>query len=222
VNLSAGESKTDVNFGYVDKTAPVCSVFATATPPYMTYHDAGSGIAKLQIVKNLNNNYTVTMTPAPTTFSPAVTQPYPMLAGTVATFSPPTNTVVKVSGVRVNSKVSAQLTVKAYDVFGNNVTCDPVETTVTKLWHERGTQTFTEIPYEEHIVTIENGTPGLRALDVIVNGVVFRARKLQDREVVVIDVQSAMYRRRDNTITLIPRGRKGESADVTIGASTSG
>jgi hypothetical protein len=217
VNLAPGETSTGVNFGYIDKVAPICSVFAKAKPPYMTYQDTGSGIAKLEVIKNLNNNFMVTITPAPSAFSPALTQPYPMRAGTIATFSSPAKSVVNVTGVRVNTRVSAQLTVKAYDVFGNNVTCDPVETTVTKLRHERGIQTFTEIPADEHIVTIENGAPGLRGLDVVVNGVVFRARKLSAGEVVVIDVRWAMYRRRDNTITLIPRGKKGESADVTIG-----
>ena len=217
VNLASGESRPGVNFGYIDKIAPICSVYATAKPPYMTYQDTGSGIAKLEIIKNLYNNYKVSIAPAPSAFSPALTQPYPMRAGTIATFGVATKDVVKVTAVRMDTRVSAQLTVKAYDVFGNNVTCDPVETTVTKLRHERGIQTFTQIPYDEHIVTITNGTPGLRGLDVVVNGTVFRARKLDDGEIVVIDVRSAMYRRRDNTITLIPRGKKGESADVTIG-----
>jgi hypothetical protein len=217
VNLAPSQTRTGVNFGYIDKVAPICSVFATAKPPYMTYRDAGSGIKKLEIIKNLNNNFMVTITPAPNAFSPAITQPYPMRAGTMATFSSPTKSVVNVAGVRINTKVSAQLTVKAYDVFGNNVTCDPVETTVTKLRHERGIQTFTDIPYDEHIVTIENGTPGLRALDIVVNRVVFPVRNLGDGAVVVIDIGSAMYRQGDNTITLIPRGTTGGSADVTIG-----
>ena len=42
-------------------------------------------------------------------------------------------------------------------------------------------------------------------------------RNIDDNEVRVIDVKSAMHRRRDNTITLVPRGRPGDSADVSIG-----
>ena len=218
VSLAAGQVKTGVNFGYSETAAPVCAVFATATPPYMTFQDAGSGIVRLDVTTNLNTNFNVTITPTPTTFVPAISgQPYAMPTGTVATFSTPTNALIKVSGVRINTSVSAQLTVKATDVFGNIVSCDPVETTVTKLRHERGSQTFTNLPFDEHVVTIENGNPGLRAMDVIVNGETFRARNMDDNEVRVINVKSAMHRRRDNTITLVPRGRPGDSADVTIG-----
>ena len=69
----------------------------------------------------------------------------------------------------------------------------------------------------EHIVTIQNGNPVLRTLYVAVNGVMFRAGNLRDGAVVVIDVGSAMYRTRDNSITLMPVGTTGESAKVTIG-----
>ncbi|MGE3706788.1 MAG: hypothetical protein AB7I13_16070, partial [Vicinamibacterales bacterium] len=87
---------------------------------------------------------------------------------------------------------------------------------VTKLRQNRGIQTFTDLPYADHIVTIVNGTPGLRALDVVVNGRVFRARRLDDGEVVRLDVSGAMRQGNDNVVTLVPRGRPGESADVTI------
>ena len=121
-----------------------------------------------------------------------------------------------VSAVRINTSVSAQLIVVGTDLFGNTVTCDPVITEVTKLRHERGIQTFTDLPFAEHIVTVENDEPGLRALDVIVNGIEFRVRNLRNRERQVLNVRSAMRPGNDNTITLIPRGRRGESATVTI------
>jgi len=50
-----------------------------------------------------------------------------------------------------------------------------------------------------------------------VNGEIFSARNVDDNEVRVIEVKSAMHRRRDNTITLVPRGKPGDSADVSIG-----
>ena len=52
---------------------------------------------------------------------------------------------------------------------------------------------------------------------MVVNGEIFKARNIDDNEVRVIDVKSAMHRRRDNTITLVPRGKPGDSADVSIG-----
>lgn len=217
VNLAAGQNKTNVNFGYSESVVPVCAVYGSANPPYMTYQDTGSGIIRLDVTTNLNNNFRVTMTPTPNAFVPGtVVNNSAMPTGTVATFTTPVTGVIKVSAVRINTSQSAQLTVKATDVFGNIVTCDPVETTVTKLRHERGNQVFTNIPYDEHIVTIENGNPGLRAMDVVVNGVTFKARNIDDNEVRVLDVSSAMHRRRDNTITLVPRGKPGDSADVTF------
>jgi hypothetical protein len=94
--------------------------------------------------------------------------------------------------------------------------CDPIATTVTKLKQGRGNQTFTGIPDVERFVTVMNYEPGLRRIDVIVNGVRFAVRKLDDNEVRVIDVGSAMRPGWNNTITLVPRGRKGESALVVI------
>ena len=129
----------------------------------------------------------------------------------------PTTATVKVSASRIDLKKGAQLIVRATDRFGNSVVCDPVQTTVTKMRQDKGVQTFTDIPYAEHLVTIENGTPGLRALAVIVNGVEFVARRLEDGEVATLNVKSAMRPGLNNTITLEPRGRKGETADVTIG-----
>ncbi len=207
----------DHYYGYQDTTKPVCYVYANASPPYMTYQDTGSGIVRLDVITNLYSNFRVTVTPAPSAFTPALTQPYPMPTGTIATFSTPVTALIRVSATRISTSRGAQLTVKATDAAGNNVTCDPVETTVTRLQHDRGIQTFTGLPYEEHIVTIENGTPGLRGLDVVVNDVEFRVRQLGDRSIRVIDVRQAMKPGWDNIITLVPRGKKGESSDVTIG-----
>lgn len=133
-------------------------------------------------------------------------------------YATPTTSLITVTAQRINTAVSAQLIVVATDAFGNTVTCDPVETTVTKLRQDRGVQTFTDLPYEEHFVTIENGSPGLRGMDIIVNGTEFRVRGLDDREVRRVNVRRAMLRGHQNVITIVPRGRRGESADVTIAA----
>lgn len=215
--LPAGGSVPNLNFGYRDVTVPVCAVFGSANPPYMTYRDTGSGIVRLDVTKNLNSNFLVTITPGPTAFTPStVANPSAMPTATFATYASPTTSLITVTAQRINTAVSAQLVVKATDAFGNVVTCDPVETTVTKLRHDRGVQTFTDLPFEEHFVTIENGTPGLRGLDVVVNGTEFRVRGLEDGEVKRLNVRRAMLPGLNNTITLVPRGRRGESADVTI------
>jgi hypothetical protein len=195
VSVAAGGAIENVNFGYVDTAAPVCTIQTYAGPPYrgvMTFQDPGSGIVSLTIVKNVN--FSVAM--------PA--------------FTAPSTAPLAVTATRIDPRKSAQLLVKAVDAFGNAFTCDPVVTTLTKLRQDRGLQTFTDLPHAEHIVTIENDDPGLRGLDVVVNGVTFEVRRLQPREVRIIDVESAMRRGNRNVITLAPRGRKGESATITI------
>ena len=203
-----------------DTTSPVCAVYANANPPYMTFQDGGSGIVRLLVTTNLNKNFNMTITPTPagTTFLPAVpSQPWPMPTGSIITFPQGVTSLIKVTAVRINSKVSAQLTIKATDAVGRSVTCDPVETTVVKLKHDAGVQTFNNLPFAEHFITIENGKPGLRGFDIVVNNEEFKVRSLDDKEVRTLNVRSAMKRGNKNTITLIPRGKNGESADVTIG-----
>ncbi len=107
------------------------------------------------------------------------------------------------------------MTVLATDAAGNTVSCDPVETTLTKLKQDAGSQTFTNISRRDHIVTVENG--GLRAVDIIVNGTTFKIKRLSDDEVRVVNIKSAMTPGMTNAITLVPKGQKGETAEITIG-----
>ncbi len=200
-----------------DTTPPVCAVYANASPAYMTYQDGGSGIVRLDVTTNLNSNYKVTISPAPagTTYSPSAANGTALVTGTVIRFPTGVTSLIKVSAVRVSTSKSSQLTVKATDAAGKTVTCDPVETTVTVLKNDNGDQTFDNLPWEEHFVRIENG--GLKSMDVIVNGTTFKVKRLDDDEVRTIDVSSAMKHNNKNSITLSPKGKKGETADVTIG-----
>ena len=196
VVLSAGHNTPNVNFGYIETTAPTCTEVSYNGPPFhgtMTFQDTGGGIASLTIVTNIN------------------------FSTVMPTFTAPSKAPLVVSATRIDATKSATLTVKATDVFGNSFSCDPVVTTITKLRHENGTQTFTDLPYAEHIVTIQNDNPGLNALDVVVNGTTFQVRKLADNATRVLDVSSAMKRGNHNTIDLVPRGKKGDSATITIG-----
>ncbi|HEV3139286.1 MAG TPA: hypothetical protein VGY57_02155, partial [Vicinamibacterales bacterium] len=211
VTLSAGQKQPNVNFGYSETTPPTCTEQSWAGPPFhgtMTFQDVGGGIVSLTIIKNVN--FSVTMPGVSGTILP------PSPPNVVATFSPPSRAPLAINATRIDGTRSATLTVKAVDVFGNTISCDPIATTVTKLRHERGGQTLAGIAAADHVVTIENGAPGLKGLDVVVNGVVFEVRKLADRETRVVDVKSAMRAGDRNTITLVPRGRNGESAVVTI------
>jgi hypothetical protein len=213
--LVAGGQVANLNFGYFppELVKPTCTETSAATPkPFhgtMTFQDVGGGLVSLVITQNANFKATMPY-PGGTVYNP------PAAPSQVLTFNPPTTAPVAVYVARIDETKSASITVKATDVFGNVLSCDPVATTVTKLRHEQGTQTFTNIPASEHIVTIENGAPGLNALDVVVNNTEFRVRRLGDNERRVIDVGSAMRRGANNVIALVPRGRPGDSAVITI------
>ena len=178
-----------------DITPPGCVMTTQIGPPYtvkMTFRDTETGLAALSIDTNVNFNVS-----------------FPR-------FTRGTTGYVTVTGTRIDGATSGQLVIKGVDVAGNAKWCDPVVATVTRLTQNKGKQTFTGIADAEHIVTVVNGSPGLRRLEVVVNGVTFPVKQLDDKEVVVVDIRSAMRVGTNNTITLIPRGKKGESADVTI------
>jgi hypothetical protein len=199
VALPAGGSKV-VNFGYYETAVPTCSEVVNSTSPFrgtMTFQDSGSGIVSL--VVNTNVNFSVQM-------------PSPM-----PSVSAPIKTPLNIVATRIDATKSATLTVTASDLFGNSVTCDPIATTVTKLKHELGAQTMSDVDGTMHVVTIVNDTPGLNRLEVVVNGVTFMVKKLDDGERVVVDIASALHRGSNNVVTLVPHGKKGDSATVTIG-----
>jgi hypothetical protein len=189
-------TNADHYFGLTpEKNPPTCTINSTKGPPLkvtMTFRDSGSGIARFEIVDAIN------------------------LKMTLPSFTAPAAGPLVVTGTRIDPKKSTGMTIRAIDFFGNTMLCDPVTTVVTRLRHENGTQTFTGIPEAEHFVTVQNGSPGVRRLDVVVNGETFRVRKLDDSEIALIDIASAMENGPVNTVTLVPYGKKGDSALVMI------
>lgn len=67
------------------------------------------------------------------------------------------------------------------------------------------------IRHVESKVTVYNGDPGVKNLDVIVNGQRFKIAGLGDKETVTLDVSSAMVKGARNTITLKVYGKPGAS-----------
>jgi hypothetical protein len=76
-------------------------------------------------------------------------------------------------------------------------------------------QVVTGVAQAESTVSIYNNTPGLRQIDVKVNGKLFRVSRLSNGEVRSIDVASALKAGNHNTIVLTPRRGIG-SAEVVI------
>jgi hypothetical protein len=193
--------------------APTCSVNDQALT--MTYNSA-IGIARLDVTTNLNNNFKVNITPSPTstTFSPNGNNTA-MPAGEYIKFPSPVTSAVTVAVSRINTSKSAQLTVQATDAAGQTITCDPVTTVLSGLnWKSglNGVQTFTNLPQAAGIITINNGTPGLNDVLVLVNGFPFIETKMTDGQVIDLNVSKAMKPGNNNTIVLVGIGTSGNSS----------
>jgi hypothetical protein len=88
--------------------------------------------------------------------------------------------------------------------------CDPIMTTVLKEPHH---QAFTNVPSDEHVVTVTNGAPGLRRIALHVNDQRF-VQKLAPGQTATLDIGSALLPGDANRITI--RGWGKGSADVII------
>lgn len=76
-------------------------------------------------------------------------------------------------------------------------------------------ETFSDIPAAERYVTLQNGSPGLRRVQLVVNGKRLTPRWLRDGGVRRIDIGSAMLAEK-NIVTVIANGRPGTSALLVI------
>jgi hypothetical protein len=119
-----------------------------------------------------------------------------------------------VTAARVNPLDPARLTLTIVDVVGNMTVCDPVQTVLFR--GRRNAQLITAIPGAEGVLTIANGTPGLRRLVVKVNGRRLRSIRLAWGEKRDVDVSRYMVPGDSNTVALRGYGPRGASAEVLI------
>ena len=130
---------------------------------------------------------------------------------------------VIVVGTRASSSFRASLNAQAYDLCDSfSATIDPVITQLTVGDSGETRQTFTDIPSAEHYVIVQNATPGLSKLSLLVNGQSFVLSGLKDGEIRTLDIASAMVPGENNTVVLIGVGIPGSSAEITIGDSPTG
>jgi hypothetical protein len=126
----------------------------------------------------------------------------------------PGTTFATVTATRIDPNAPGRVVLQAC-AFGC-IVADPVltELQVSKSGN-RAEDSFSEIPAGEHFITLQNGTPGLRKVQVLVNDKPAATRWLRDKNVRTIDVGSSM-KPGPNTITLVANGRPGSSALVLI------
>jgi hypothetical protein len=181
-----------------ERTAPSCRIVEQGKTDtgaaYLVFEvrDQGSGLVRTQVV------YTRNATVTPFDFAHGTTDP------------------VRIKVTATDPAQSVGITIDVHDVAGNRGVCDPVMTIVSQDRWLPAVQTFRDLPQAESHVLVQNGTPGLAHLALLVNGRVFLVSGLADGEVRTLNVASAMRPGTGNTIRLVPLGRPGGSALVVI------
>ncbi len=178
-----------------DTTPPSCALTAViAGPPkqiQITIQDADGGLQSIEVITSDNAN---TLVP-------------PFAVGT-------TDPVV-VTATKIDQSAGAAVDLKATDLAGNVTTCDPALVTVKSGAGRATSQVVTGVSQAESRVSIYNNAPGVRQIDIKVNGKLFKATRLADGEVRTINVASGLTAGNHNRIVLTARGGSG-SADVVI------
>jgi hypothetical protein len=121
-----------------------------------------------------------------------------------------------VTATKVDCAQPSELTLQVTTTAGQSLTCDPV---VAQLVRQRGQphqEVFSGLPQAESRLTLANGEPGLEAVDVLVNGSLFRLEDPRDAETRTLSVAATMRPRTRNTIRVIDHGQLGSSALLVI------
>lgn len=180
-----------------DVTPPVCQVESVDPGPptrlFVHVQDPQSGLARIEVVEQ--DNATVSV---------------PSHARDGFTGS------VTVVGTKIDQGEAARVQLRVHDRSGNITDCDPVLTVVARATGRPDSQVFGDIPPEEHVVTVFNGDPGLRQLQIEVNGRKFLLAPLEPGEERTVDVASAIVPGVSSTFKLTSRGKPGGSATVMI------
>ena len=171
---------------------PLCDLRFLAEGVDATVQDTGSGIAEILPLEL--KNATLSIPP----FTPGTQQP------------------LVVQARKVNPNLSARVLLKLQDRCGNTLPCDPVLTLAVREAGKPAVEILGDMPQEDDTVTVMNGTPGLRHLDVVVNGVRFKVQGLADGEERDLDISSALLPGSHNSVALSGRGKPGGQATIAI------
>jgi hypothetical protein len=191
-----------LNFGNVRDGPPVCPppTFGTNANgvPFMqiSVQDSDTGLASIQVT--YAKNITVDISPNP-------------FFGT--------KNPVTVTGTAIDPSAHIGLTFIATDLNGNQVTCDPIVTKVVRENGKPADQTFTGLPDFESKVTVANGSPGVKSINIVVNGITFKLTGLEAGEVRTLDVASAMLPGSDNVISMSAHGGGGSGTAMVMVAN---
>jgi hypothetical protein len=135
---------------------------------------------------------------------------------TVDSFVPGALGPVQVLATATRKNGSYSVEVDVYDVAGNKAICDPFVAVVSRLDDQPEDTTFTGVAQADSQVRIINGDPGMRKVQLIVNGKKFKEADLAAGEVRSLDISAAMKKGADNTIVVRTRGKKGAEVIVVV------
>jgi hypothetical protein len=127
-----------------------------------------------------------------------------------------TQAPVVVKARKVDPGARSVVELRITDICEEVITCDPVLTLQVREHGKPATDTVSNLPQAEGKVTVINGSPGVTALRIEVNGTPFVLAGLADGEQRTADVSSVMLPGNGNTIVLTAQGKPGGSAEVII------
>jgi hypothetical protein len=133
---------------------------------------------------------------------------------TIPSFAPKTLDPVVVTATKKDPSLSSRLEVLVTDWFFGKKTCDPTVVTVVRGRDHAVTET--NIPGEEHVVTIRNGTPSLNRVVITVNDRKTFSVYMRNRTQRSIDVASAMSTRRGNTLSFVGKGGSRDGSATVL------
>lgn len=178
----------------LDTTPPTCPLVVDQGPPTVvtvTVRDAQNGLASILVTKSENAD--------------TVVPPF-----TVGTTDP-----VIVTATKIDQSLRSRVEMLVTDLAGNVALCDPILSLMVRDANGPTTETHTDVPQIEDKITFNNGTPGVKKIEVIVNGEKFKVTGLKDGEEHTLDIASAMHEG-DNTVTIKINGPKNSWVNVMI------
>jgi hypothetical protein len=129
---------------------------------------------------------------------------------------PANSAMVLLKAAKDNEGVVATVNVIAIDKCGRGLSFDPVFTTLQITSGGQVQQRFDGLLPAERYLQVINGAPGLKWLEVNLNGRVFRLDPLASNQEVAADIAGAMREGENNVVILTGGGEAGASAVVTI------
>jgi hypothetical protein len=127
-----------------------------------------------------------------------------------------TTSPIVVTATKIDETQTARIKLDVCTPDGCCCPGDPVFATLKITTGKWVRQTFTELPQQEHFITVTNDYFGLRQLRITINGAPYATLRLANGETRNINVNSAMIAGSKNTISVVGVGDLGATAGFAI------